>query len=109
MAKGPKHVVANIKKTLLKRLLPVRVEFPAENETIVSTAYTFRILAPEGAVTVDVSINQGEWRPCREALGLWWHDWNTEGDGEYEAVARARENDGTVTVSEPRIFFVKRP
>ena len=108
MAKGPKQVVANIKQTLLKRLLPVRVEFPAEGETLVSHHYTFRILAPEAAVTVDVCINQGDWLPCREALGLWWYDWNTDGDGEYEAVARVRQQDGTVMVSEPRIFFVKR-
>ena len=109
MAKGPKHVVANIKKTLLKRLLPVRVEFPQEGETVVSPEYTFRILAPEATVTVDVCVNQGDWLPCREAVGLWWHDWNTEGDGEYEVVARVRQGDGTVMVSEPRIFFVKRP
>ncbi|TBR26113.1 hypothetical protein EPO15_00740 [bacterium] len=109
MAKGPKHVVANIKKTLLKRLLPIRVEFPIEGETLVSPDYTFRVMAPEAAVTVDICINQGDWLPCREAVGLWWHDWNTLENGEYEVVARARQQDGTVTVSEPRIFFVKRP
>lgn len=109
MAKGPKHVVANIKKTLLKRLLPIRVEFPQEKETLVSSDYTFRVLAPEAAVSVDLCINQGDWLPCREAVGLWWHDWNTMDNGEYEVVSRARQADGTVTVSEPRIFFVKKP
>ena len=108
MSKPPKPVAAGSKQKPLKRILPVRVEFPTEGETIVSPEYTFRVLAPEAAVTVDICINQGDWRPCREAVGLWWQDWNTADNGEFEVVARARQQDGTVTVSDPRIFFVKR-
>lgn len=108
MAKTLKPVVAKPKQKLLKRLLPVRVEFPQENETVVTPTYTFHIAASKAAVMVDVCINQGVWLPCRESLGIWWHDWNTSDNSGYEIVARARQEDGTVMISEPRVFFVKR-
>ena len=108
MAKPPKPVAPKPKPEILKRLLPVRVEFPLENEALDGPSYTFRLIAPAAAVTVDVCVNQGDWLPCLEALGLWWHDWDVTDTGEYAVVARARQEDGTVTVSEPRIFFVKR-
>ncbi|MBI5594760.1 MAG: hypothetical protein HY928_01585 [Elusimicrobia bacterium] len=108
MAKHAKTVVGSIKQKLLKRLLPVRIEFPQENETVVSSLYTFRMVVPEAAVSVDLCIDQGDWMPCRESVGLWWFDWTDFDNGEHEAVCRIRQQDGTVLVSEPRIFFVKR-
>lgn len=108
MARSPKLVVANLKKDLMRRLLPVRVDFPKESETIVGADYSFRVVAPEASVSADVCIDQGEWLKCRHAVGFWWFDWRPTEAGEHELVARVRGADGTVLVSEPRIFFVKR-
>jgi hypothetical protein len=108
MARNPKPVVANLKKDIMRRLLPVRVDYPKENESIVGADYSFRVVAPEASVTADVCIDQGEWQKCRHAVGFWWFDWSRTDEGEHEVVARVRGSDGTVLVSEPRIFFVKR-
>lgn len=82
------------------------VEYPMQDEKIVSPAYTLRIGAPAGAEAVDVSIDQGEWRPCRPASGFWWYDWSGYEDGEHEAVARTRGHGGRWLVSEPHEFMV---
>lgn len=93
--------------TVLLKSPPVRVSYPVENEIIAYPSYTLQISVVEPAAAVEISIDQADWQPCREALGLWWYDWSGYDSGEYEIVARTRRMDGTLETSEPRIFEVK--
>lgn len=85
------------------------VDFPAQNEAIVSAQYTFRLSAPEKAESVDVSINQGPWLACRKAEGFWWYDWSGFDNGEHEVIARTPGKNGRFLMSTPIEFFVKLP
>lgn len=93
--------------TLLLERPRVSVAYPGENETISHPEYTMQVATSEPASSVEVRVDQGDWRACREALGLWWYDWNGYGSGEHEVVARRRGPDGETETSEPRSFFVK--
>ena len=84
----------------------VRVECPGEGDVIARPFYTFKIAAMPGADRVEVSIDQGGWLPCREALGFWWHDWSGFDKGEHKLAARSRMGDGLSTNSASRRFSV---
>lgn len=84
----------------------VRVHCPSEGEVVALPAYAFHIVAATGVESVEVSIDQGEWLPCREALGLWWFDWSGYEKGQHELVARARITGGISAGSSPRLFSV---
>ena len=84
----------------------VRVECPCEGEEIAQPAYSFHIAAAPGIAGLEVSIDQGAWMPCREALGIWWYDWSGFAKGDHELVARAPISDGISTNSSPRRFTV---
>lgn len=84
----------------------VRVECPRDGDVIAQPSYSFHIAAAPGAEGVEVSIDQGEWMACREALGIWWYDWSGFAKGEHELVARARISDGIAASSSPRLFTV---
>ena len=94
------------KAKAVQRRPAVRVEYPGEGVMIAQPSYTFHIAASPGAVGVEVSIDEGDWISCREALGLWWHDWSGFEKGDHELVARARMGDGATTDSAPRRFSV---
>ena len=87
----------------------VRIAYPKADESIFHQCYTFQIGATPDVQAIELCIDQGDWFPCREALGLWWYDWSGYDEGMHEAVARARRQDGTTSVSEARIFVVKSP
>jgi len=82
------------------------VDFPKQNEIINSPQYTLRLCAPEGVKSVEVALDDGEWQPCRQAVGYWWFDWSGFGDGEHEVIARIELEDGRKIASEPHEFFV---
>ena len=82
------------------------IDFPRESSTIQGPYYSFRIGAPEGE-TVDICINQGDWRPCRRASGYWWFDWSGFEPGDYKVVARVKVA-GQIEVSKPRAFKVSK-
>jgi hypothetical protein len=84
----------------------VRVEYPREGEMLAQPHYTFHIGAIPEANVVELSIDQGDWAPCRESLGLWWYDWTDAPKGEHVVVARSRVSDDLWIVSEPRRFSV---
>ena len=84
----------------------VRVECPSEGEAVARPDFTVHIVAMSGAQGVDVSIDQGEWMPCRESLGLWWYDWSGYVKGAHVLLARTRMADGVITNSAPRRFSV---
>lgn len=85
----------------------VRVECPREGEVIAQSDYAFHIVAAPGVMGVEVSIDQGGWAPCREALGLWWYDWSGYDKGDHELAARARISGGISVSSSPRRFTVR--
>ena len=80
------------------------VEYPREGDVIARPSYTLQIVATPGAHGVEVSIDKGDWLPCREGLGLWWHDWSDFDKGDHELVARTHMADGLTTNSAPRRF-----
>lgn len=82
----------------------VRVECPGEAAVIARPSYTIHIAAGPGADSVQVSIDHGDWLPCREALGLWWYDWSGFEKGPHELSARSRAGEGIPTDSAPRRF-----
>jgi len=85
----------------------INIEFPREGEVVAPPVYTFQIVAAPGAGEVELSIDQGDWLPCRESLGLWWFDWSDFDKGVYEVIARTRTAEGVYTVSAPRQFRVE--
>lgn len=84
----------------------VRVECPREGDVVAQPCYSFHIAVAPGAVGVEISIDQGEWMACREALGIWWYDWSGFSKGEHEVVARTRELASIPSWSSPRLFTV---
>ncbi len=82
------------------------IEYPHNDETIVSSQYTLRVAAPVGVDGVDVSIDQGPWLACRNEVGYWWYDWSGYGDGEHEVIARVRGKGGRWRMSDPHEFRV---
>jgi hypothetical protein len=90
----------------VKQSLPaVRVVCPSEDEVIAPPSYTFKIAATPWVDSMEVSIDQGDWMPCREALGFWWYDWSGFDKGEHEVMARSCT--GTLPpASAPRLFTV---
>jgi hypothetical protein len=111
MAKSNKKSNIAVLENKPLRLAPptVRIEFPRDGETIAHPSYAIRIATSVKAAGVDVCIDQGEWQPCRESLGLWWYDWSGYDCGEHEAVARLRKPDGGSERSDLKVFMVKLP
>jgi len=108
MKSAVKNVLNRIKRAPAAQTRPL-VDFPAQNETIVSAQYTLRLSAPDTALTVAVSINQGPWLACRKAEGFWWYDWSGYGDGAHELIARTPGKNGRFLMSAPVEFKAHRP
>lgn len=83
------------------------IDYPQEDEVITSQHYTFRISAPISALKVDVSIDGGNWQPCRKSMGYWWFDWDNYKSKKYAMHARLHANYGTKPFSSLRRFIVK--
>ncbi len=83
------------------------VDYPAQGEKIAGPQYTLRVCAPPAAGSVEVSVDHGDWQPCRSSVGYWWFDWAGYEPGEHELIARARTLDGTLLLSEPSQCFVE--
>lgn len=86
----------------------ISVDYPEQDEKIAGADYTVRVSAPESVKSVEVSIDQGAWQPCRQAIGYWWHDWTGFAEGEHEVVVRCETGNGRKTLSETKEFFVVR-
>ncbi|MBI4347614.1 MAG: hypothetical protein HY553_12220 [Elusimicrobia bacterium] len=84
----------------------VRVEYPQEGEAVAPPAYTFRVAALPEANSVEVSVDGGDWRPCRESVGLWWFDWADYAPGPHSLVALSRVGTSVCALSETRKFHV---
>jgi hypothetical protein len=91
-----------------KKRAPARsvfVDYPREDEVVLSAGYTIRIEA-EDAASVELSLNGGEWLPCRESVGYWWFDWQPV-PGSHELTARAKKLNGRSAKSDTRRFRVE--
>ena len=52
----------------------ITIDYPRENEKVMVGHYAVRVSAPSGA-QVELIVNNGEERPCRESIGFYWYDW----------------------------------
>ena len=83
------------------------VDYPQENEKIVSNSYTFRVSAPIDSQKVEISIDGAEFQPLRQAAGFWWFDWMNFTSGAHEAVVRIIPHQGKPLTLQPRRFFAQ--
>ena len=87
----------------------ITVDYPQEKELVISPDYTFRVAA-KAASRVEISIDDSEWQPCRQADGYWWYDWSGYMSGKHQAVARIQpQNDGQKATSRACRFRVELP
>ncbi|MDR1952419.1 MAG: hypothetical protein LBQ37_02750 [Elusimicrobiota bacterium] len=78
------------------------IDYPIENEIISGLSYVLRIGASNDGY-VEISINDGEWNPCRFSYGYWWFDWGYFKPGNYRIKARMADvNGNTVLESKER-------
>jgi hypothetical protein len=94
-----------IKKTLNLDMKPASnrstIDYPGEGELVREGIYAVRISA-EPEMEVEISINNGEWRPCRESIGYWWFDWRPAEAGPCLLIARSRAANGRWKKSDVR-------
>ena len=89
-----------------RRKSAVHVKYPRAGETVSRPAYTVQIKASSDPVRVELRINDAAWVPCREALGLWWHDWAGFEPGAHRLLARVVTRDGDALESVEREVLV---
>jgi len=105
-ARTPKPAKPAPTKRKVLPALAVEIEYPQEEERVLPGHYALRLRA-DGATEVQLRIDGKEWRPCRESLGYFWHDWSPEPPGRRVAEARARRGaKGRWVRSGPRSFEV---
>ncbi|MBI2384971.1 MAG: hypothetical protein HYV14_03045 [Elusimicrobia bacterium] len=92
---------------VIKSKKVVAIEYPRHAETIASNDYTFRVAAMPGVKTVEVSVNEAAWKPCRPSGDFWWYDWSGYGSGEHGVAARVQLSDGRYLTTENRFFTVE--
>jgi|SRR3569832_2595938 len=83
------------------------IDFPLQGDTITGADYTVRVSAPLDSRQVEIAVDQGAWKPCRQASGFWWFDWAGYESGEHELVARLVTAEGRTISTEPHEFFVR--
>lgn len=82
------------------------LDHPQQGEKITTPHYTFRMGTIGDIARVEISLNEGPWKACRNAVGYWWYDWADYAGGRYQVVARAHAKDGQIFTSEPCKFQV---
>lgn len=80
----------------------ITVDYPEADERIGSSHYTIRLGLHADANRVEVSIDDSDWQPCRQAVGYWWYDWSGYQPGSHEIVARVHLRDGHTFTTSPR-------
>lgn len=85
------------------------VDFPQEKEIITSSEYTIRLGASHDAEKVEISIDGGEFKACRHAVGFFWFDWSGYSKVAHKISARLTTKDGRILYSDLRTFSVKLP
>lgn len=85
----------------------VAVDYPQHAEAVSSNTYTFRVSAMSGVKSVEVSIDDAGWLPCRKSGDAWWYDWSGYQAGDHEVKARVQQANGHYHTTEPRYFTVE--
>lgn len=73
--------------------LSLSIDYPQEGDILQPGHYSIR-LGASGAMEVQLRIDSGDWRPCREAAGYFWFDWQPGPAGGRVLEARARRGKG---------------
>lgn len=73
----------------------VVIDYPTEGELVSGLAYVMRLGASSDGF-VELSINGGDWTPCRHAAGYWWFDWGYYVPGPHKITARIVDAAGKV-------------
>ncbi|MDR2772001.1 MAG: hypothetical protein LBB93_00865 [Elusimicrobiota bacterium] len=76
----------------------VTIDYPLENEIVKGLHYGVRLGASKDG-SVEISINDEEWKPCRFGSGYWWFDWGYFKPGDYKLSARIISPSGEVIVT----------
>ena len=71
------------------------IDYPQENEIINHPNNTIKI-GTNVNCKVEVSIDKGDWQPCRFAEGFWWYDWLNCSSGKHKIAARLCDSNGKV-------------
>jgi hypothetical protein len=88
-------------------LKEVGIDYPRPEEAVRPGTYTFRLTAPADTREVRVSIDDGPWMSCRRDDGRWWYDALLDVPGEHFAIGRVIQGDGSLIVTQPRLFRVQ--
>lgn len=66
----------------------ITIDHPKNGEVITHKAhYAIRVGTPNQGI-VEISIDGGNFVPCRHSVGYWWYDWVNIPLGEHTIVAR---------------------
>ncbi|KAF0124177.1 MAG: hypothetical protein FD154_2478 [Elusimicrobia bacterium] len=84
----------------------VTLDHPVNGEKVTSPGYTLRVGTVGDAESVEISIDEGAWQPCRYSVGYWWYDWGGYAEGGHQAEVRACLKNGKVFSDGPVKFRV---
>ncbi|MDO8716974.1 MAG: hypothetical protein Q7J73_09265 [Dehalococcoidales bacterium] len=101
-----KNVAPKIGETVKLSEVRAVLDHPQQGEKITAPQYTFRVGTIGDIARVEISLNEGSWRPCRNSVGYWWYDWADYAGGRYQVVARLQAKDGHLFTTEPCKFQV---
>lgn len=93
---------AAAKKDSFDPNLYVIIDHPKENEVVSGLHYAIRIGASSQG-SVEISFDNGEWLPCRNAGGYWWFDWGYFTSGIHKIAARMRDEEGNMILKSDAI------
>lgn len=74
----------------------VTIDHPKNGEKFQPHHYAVRIglTDNEGGRPVEISIDNGEWKPCRLTSGYYWYDWHSIPQGKHKLVAQVKLTSG---------------
>ncbi len=104
-SKGRRRAKSTEKSEKVARRLDF--DYPQRRDVILSKEYTFRLGAQAQLKGVEISVDEGPWEPCRQAVGYWWYDWAGYAPGDHQAVARGITPEGKWVSTPPRQFQVR--
>jgi hypothetical protein len=84
----------------------VHVKYPRAGETVKRPNYSVQVQTETEPARVELRVNDSDWLPCREALGLYWYDWAGFEPGVHRLVARVLTPDGDLLESVEREILV---
>lgn len=102
---APVKKAAPRKKKAPEPKLQAFIDYPKEGELVSPGQYTFRLGTHPAAVSVEVSLDEGEFNPARESGGYWWYDWRDYEPGPHKLTVRAADDKGETARAE-RAFTV---